>query len=117
MMDDVKMGPATYRLLMDKCMGLSQEAFVSIVHSNDIAIESIEVRTENEKAILGSGAEGVAKDNKNGAVAEDEPVPFEPHPHTWENQILVPGEYSDVKEKLKAMEDIVYDSLESNYYI
>lgn len=54
-MDDVKIGPATFRLLLNDCMGLSQEAFVSIVHSNDIAIESLEVRTEKEKAILGSG--------------------------------------------------------------
>lgn len=54
-MDDVKMGPASFRLLLNSCMGLSQEAFVSIVHSNDIAIESVEVRTENEKALLGSG--------------------------------------------------------------
>jgi len=49
------MGPASFRLLLNSCMGLSQEAFVSIVHSNDIAIESVEVRTENEKALLGSG--------------------------------------------------------------
>lgn len=111
------MGPASFRLLLNDCMGMSQEAFVSIVHSNDIAIESLEVRTENEKALLGSGNEANLKDTKKGAVAEDEPLPFEPHPHTWENQILVHGGYSDVKEKLKAMEDIVFDSLESNYYI
>ena len=36
--------------------------------------------------------------------ADDEKTPdFEPAPHHFENQILVPGEYSDVKEKLKSL--------------
>ena len=66
------MGPASFRLLLNDCMGMSQEAFVSIVHSNDIAIESVEVRTENEKAILGSENEANLKDTKKGAPS---PIP------------------------------------------
>lgn len=59
-----------------------------------------------------------AKAAKGATPAEDEKTPeFEPAPHHFENQILVAGEFSDVKEKLKSLSDIVYDAPESAYYI
>jgi len=81
----------------------------------------LEERREKEKSALGSMSPDTGKDAKaaKGATpADEEKTPeFEPAPHHFENQILVAGEFTDVKEKLKSLADITYDSPESTYYI
>ena len=55
------------------------------------------------------GGEVNTKDAKAAAKAatpaeEEKTTEFEAAQHHFENQILVPGEFSDVKEKLKSLE-------------
>ena len=51
------------------------------------------------------------------SVEEQVTPEYEPVAHHFENQLLVAGQYSDVKENLKSLEDIMYEAPESNFYI
>ena len=55
---------------------------------------------------------------KGATPIEENATPeFEPTAHHFENQLLIHGQYADVKENLKSLEDIVYEAPESNFYI
>ena len=118
-LDDYKVGQTKFRLMQNQCLEMTQDALFCIIQTKDIHRDEEKERQDREAAMLSAMSE--QKDVKGGkgkdTPAEEPVVDPGPVPHTLENEILVDKMYSDEKEKLKSLNDIVYDHPEQNFYV
>lgn len=102
--------------MQNVCLEMTQDAFFAVTQAQSIfQVEKVEQEADVEESAPTKEKEP-AKRGKNDAAA-DEVEDEEPLPDTFEAEILQDNKYSDAKDKIKSLEDVVQEMPESNFYI
>ena len=115
---DTKDGPSKFRMIQNSCLQMSQDAFLGVIQSTTIYRDYENVRTIS--VLSGEPpADPKAKAGKGTAspVDDAEEVPPEPVPHFSESMVLIDKKYSDEKDKITNIDDIMQNISEGDFYI
>lgn len=115
---DAKDGPSKFRMIQNSCLQMSQDAFLGVIQSSTIYRDYENVRTIS--VLSGDApADPKAKAGKGTAspVDDAEEVPPEPVPHFSESMVLIDKKYSDEKDKITNIDDILQNISEGDFYI
>jgi hypothetical protein len=115
---DAKDGPSKFRMIQNSCLQMSQDAFLGVIQSSTIYRDYENVRTIS--MLSGDApADPKAKAGKGTASPVDdvEEVPPEPVPHFSESMVLIDKKYSDEKDKITNIDDILQNISEGDFYI
>lgn len=114
---DSKDGPSKFRMIQPSCLQMSQDAFLGVIQSSTIYRDYENIRTITVMS-GDSPPDPKGKDKKNATPVEEvDEVPPEPVPHFSESMVLIDNKFSDDKEKIKDIDDIVHMIPEGDFYI